>query len=131
MTVVVAGLLIQEGQILIAQRPLDKHMGGCWEFPGGKLERGETPEEALRRELREELDIEVDVGRIYHAVAHSYPEKDVLLLFYRCRLLRGVPRAVEEAQVRWAKKEELDAFHWADADWPVVRQILQDGFDMA
>ena len=127
MIAVVAGLIVRDGKLLIAQRPGDKHMGGRWEFPGGKIEKGESPEAALRRELSEELGIEVKVGRIYHAVMHSYPEKDVLLLFYRCRLISGEPRPIEEADVRWITENEIRSYNWAEADIPAVQWIEHDG----
>lgn len=128
MTVVVAGLMIRDGRLLIARRPDGKHMAGKWEFPGGKIERGETPEEALERELSEELGVTAEVGRVYHAVAHSYAEKDVLLLAYRCRLLSGEPKAIEEAEVRWIEEDDLTAFEWAEADIPIVERLKLDGF---
>ena len=129
MIAVVAGLIVRDGKLLIAQRPGDKHMGGRWEFPGGKIEKGESPEAALRRELSEELGIEVKVGRIYHAVMHSYPEKDVLLMFYRCSLMSGEPRPSEEADVRWIKESEIRSYNWAEADIPAVQWIEHDGLD--
>lgn len=128
MIAVVAGLIVRDGKLLIAQRPGDKHMGGRWEFPGGKIEKGESPEKALARELSEELGIEVKVGRIYHAVMHSYPEKDVLLMFYRCSLISGQPEPIEEADVRWIEEKELRAYDWAEADIPAVQWIEHDGF---
>lgn len=128
MTVVVAGMIIKNDRLLVAQRPADKHMAGKWEFPGGKIERGETPEQALERELYEELGIRTRAGRIYHAVAHSYPEKDILLLFYRCELLYGEPEAIEEADVRWIEEGELSSFDWAAADLPVVNRLCEEGF---
>lgn len=129
MIAVVAGLIVRDGKLLIAQRPGDKHMGGRWEFPGGKIEKGESPEAALRRELSEELGIEVKVGRIYHAVMHSYPEKDVLLMFYRCSLMFGEPQPIEEADVRWIKESEIRLYNWAEADIPAVQWIEHDGLD--
>jgi 8-oxo-dGTP diphosphatase len=128
MIAVVAGLIEKDGRLLIARRPQGKHMAGKWEFPGGKIERGETPEAALERELFEELGIRTESGRIYHAVIHSYPEKDVLLLFYRSRLSAGTPRAIEEAECRWIGEEELDRFDWAPADRPVVNMLAEEGF---
>ena len=130
MTVVVAGLIIRNGRLLIAQRPVGKHMAGKWEFPGGKIERGETPEQAIERELREELGITVRAGREYDAVHHCYPEKEILLLFYRCRLISGEPAAIEEADVRWIAEDELRAFDWAEADRPVIDRIEADGFGL-
>ncbi len=130
MIAVVAGLLVKEGRLLIARRPFGKHMAGKWEFPGGKIERGESPEAALERELLEELGIRTQTGRIYHAVAHSYPEKDVLLLFYRSTLLSGEPCAIEEAEVRWIEEQELQNFDWAQADQPVIERLSEEGFEM-
>lgn len=129
MIAVVAGLIVRDGYLLAARRPGGKHMAGRWEFPGGKLDRGESPEQALFRELREELDVSVTVGRIYHAQAHSYPEKDVLILFYPCRLLEGEPRAVEEAEVRWIKPEQIGDFDWAEADRPVAERLAMVGLN--
>ncbi len=129
MIAVVAGLLVKEGRLLIARRPFGTHMAGKWEFPGGKIERGETPEVALERELFEELGIRTKTGRIYHAVAHSYPEKDVLVLFYRSTLEGGEPRAIEEAEVRWIEEKELENFDWAQADQPVIERLLSAGFE--
>lgn len=128
MIAVVAGLIVREGKLLIARRPEGKHMAGKWEFPGGKIERGETPEEALERELFEELGVRTETGRIYHVIAHSYPEKDVLLLFYASRLVSGEPRPIEEAEIRWIGEEELKLFDWAEADDPLIRLIEKDGF---
>ncbi len=130
MIAVVAGLIVNEGRLLIARRPQGTHMAGKWEFPGGKIERGETPEAALERELSEELGICTRSGRIYHAVLHSYPEKDVLLLFYRSTLLGGTPRAIEEAEFRWIGEAQLAEFDWAPADQPVVNMLLAEGFKM-
>ena len=115
MIAVVAALAERDGKLLIARRPADRHMGGKWEFPGGKLERGETPEEALRRELKEELGVEAAVGRIRAAIPYSYPEKDVLLLFYAARLA-GEPRPIDEAELCWVCPEELGRFDLAPVD---------------
>lgn len=129
MIAVVAGMIVRSGRLLIARRPQGTHMAGKWEFPGGKIERGETPEAALERELFEELGVRTRTGRIYHAVCHSYPEKDVLLLFYRSQLLEGELCAIEEAEIRWISKENLRDFDWAQADRPVVELLEKEGFD--
>ena len=128
MIAVVAALIVQDGKLLIAQRPDGKHMAGKWEFPGGKIEKGETPEAALERELSEELGVKTETGRIYHAIYHSYPEKEILLLFYRSRLIEGCPRAIEEADIRWIDESELRSFDWAEADGPLIDLIAADGF---
>jgi len=125
---VVAALIVKEGKLLIAQRPVGKHMAGKWEFPGGKIEKGETPEQALERELSEELGVRTKTGRIYHAIHHSYPEKEILLLFYRSRLLEGEPSPIEEADIRWIDEGELRGFDWAEADDPLIDLIAEDGF---
>ena len=128
MIAVVAALIVKEGKLLIAQRPVGKHMAGKWEFPGGKIEKGETPEQALERELSEELGVRTKTGRIYHAIHHSYPEKEILLLFYRSRLLEGEPSPIEEADIRWIDEGELRGFDWAEADDPLIDLIAEDGF---
>ncbi len=115
MIAVVAALAARGGKLLIARRPEGRHMGGKWEFPGGKLEKGELPEEALRRELREELGVEACVGRIEAAIPHSYPEKDVLLLFYATEI-EGEPQAIDEAELRWVAPDELAGYDLAPVD---------------
>ena len=124
---VVAALIVREGKLLIARRPEGKHMAGRWEFPGGKLERGESPEEAIEREIREELAASVRAGRVYQAIAYSYPEKDVLLLFYAAAIVSGEPRPVEEAEIRWVTVEELDEYAFAPADERLVQRLKRDG----
>lgn len=126
---VVAALLVKEGRVLVARRPEGRHMAGYWEFPGGKIERGESPQEALAREMREELDIGVRVGRVYQAITYSYPEKNVLLLFYAVSLEEGEPRPVEEAEVRWVRLDELDDMLFAPADQQLIQHLKRDGLE--
>ena len=124
---VVAALIVRDGRLLIARRPEGKHMAGRWEFPGGKLEKGESPEEAIEREIREELAAEIKAGRVYQAIAYSYPEKDVLLLFYAASVVSGEPRPVEEAEIRWITLEELDEYTFAPVDAMLVERLKRDG----
>lgn len=124
---VVAALIVREGRLLIARRPEGRHMAGRWEFPGGKLEKGESPEDAVEREIREELGLDVRAGRIYQAIAYSYPEKDVLLLFYAAAVVSGEPRPIEEAEIRWVTVEELDGYAFAPVDEMLVQRLKRDG----
>src|SRR4030043_2017217 len=87
--IVTAGVIIEKKKVLVAQRMEGALRGRLWEFPGGKVEDGEDPREALRRELKEELDVEVEVGKLFEAVFYSYPEFPLLLLVYCCRVEKG------------------------------------------
>src|ERR1051325_4622706 len=87
-----AGLILREGKLLITQPHADAHLGGLWEFPGGKREPGESFEQCLTRELREELGVDADVGTLFATVTHAYPEKTVYLQFHLCRLRVGEPQ---------------------------------------
>src|SRR5437588_4850713 len=93
-TDVAAALVFRDGKLLITQRHADVHLGGLWEFPGGKREGDETFEACLVREIREELGVEITVGGLFDEVVHAYPEKTVRLKFFVCRLMAGEPRAL-------------------------------------
>ena len=116
MLTVVAGVVERDGRLMLCRRRPEASNGSKWEFPGGKIEPGESPEAALARELKEELDIGVRVGRVADAVYHRYPDRDVLLLFYRCEILDGEPRAVDCSAVEWAAPEALRGYDLAAAD---------------
>jgi 8-oxo-dGTP diphosphatase len=122
--VVVAALIIEQGKILITQRKKDSSRALLWEFPGGKVKEGEEPREALRRELMEELEIEVEVGMIFDAVFYSYPEYPILLLVYRCRVKKGAPKPIACQDVRWVPLRELVKFPMPPADDPVRKHLL-------
>src|SRR5579859_1124197 len=107
---VAAGLVFRRGQLLITQRQLESHLGGLWEFPGGKREQGETFEQCLARELWEELGIEVAVGPLVQTLSHAYPEKTVSLSFYRCELLRGEPQCLGCADLKWITAGQLNDY---------------------
>ncbi|MBO4883848.1 MAG: (deoxy)nucleoside triphosphate pyrophosphohydrolase [Clostridia bacterium] len=125
MIAVTAALAARNGRLLIARRPDGRHMGGRWEFPGGKLEKGELPEDALKRELREELGVEAEIGPIRAAIPYSYPEKDVLLLFYSARL-KGEPRPIDEAALEWVSIGELADYDLAPVDALIAERLTQD-----
>jgi len=120
---VAAGVLEREGTILAARRKRGSHLEGHWEFPGGKLEPGESPEDCLVRELAEEIGVRVRPQEILEVVFHKYPEKSVLLLFYRCELLEGEPQPIECDEVRWVALADLPSLEWAPADVPFVRSL--------
>ena len=122
MLVVAAAVVEREGRVMLCQRLPNAHNGLKWEFPGGKLEAGETPEAALARELREELDIDVAVGRVRDAVFHRYPDRDVLVLFYRCSISSGDPTAVQCNAVAWVKPEDMTCYDFAGADLVFVKR---------
>ena len=122
--IVAAALIIEEGKILVTQRKKDSPHGFLWEFPGGKVKEGEEPREALRRELMEELDVEAEVGMIFDAVFHSYPEFPILLLVYRCRLEKGLLKPIGCHDLRWVTLRELEKLAMPPADDPVRKHLF-------
>ena len=123
-TIIVTAALVKEGQkILITQRREDTHCQLLWEFPGGKVKEGEEPRQALRRELEEELGIEAEVGGMFDAAFHVYPEYPVLLLVYRCGVTQGVPKPLACRDLRWVDLDELAGFPMPPADDPIRRRI--------
>jgi mutator protein MutT len=121
--VVVAGVVCRGESVLLAQRKRGAHLELLWEFPGGKLEEGEGPEQCLAREMKEELGVEVEVGPLMDVLTHRYPERRVLICFYECRLSSGEPRAVECEAVAWVKRSEMLSLRWVPADGPFVRRL--------
>jgi mutator protein MutT len=120
---VAAGLIFRGGKLLITQRRSGDHLGGLWEFPGGKREGDETFEHCLRRELREEIGVEVEVGELLQQIDHDYPEKQVSLHFFYCRILEGEPRPLACPDLRWISKEGLARFEFPAADAALVEKL--------
>lgn len=120
---VAAGLVFRDGRLLITQRHADAHLGGLWEFPGGKREPHETFEECLARELREELGIEVEVRAEIESLTHVYPEKTVHLKFFQCRWTRHEPRLLDCLNFRWVTADELGGYSFPDADARLLRRL--------
>ena len=116
-------LIFRAGKLLIAQRPEKSHLGGLWEFPGGKREAGENFEQCLVREIREELGVEIAVGELFEEVAHDYPDKSVRLKFFLCRLLAGEPQPLDCAAVRWVATAELADFEFPAADARLLEKL--------
>lgn len=123
---VAAALIFREGKLLIAQRYAGAHLGGLWEFPGGKREGNETFEECLRRELREELGIETRVGELIESVTHTYPEKTVHLKFFRCRLQQGEPQPLGCAAFKWVDRQGLPRHDFPAADAQLLSRLGAD-----
>jgi 8-oxo-dGTP diphosphatase len=122
---VAAGLVFRDGKLLIAQRHTEAHLGGLWEFPGGKRETGETYESCLARELREELGIEVEVGALVESLTHEYPEKLVHLQFYHCRWKEHEPQALGCRAFKWVQPHELSLYAFPAADERLLTQLPQ------
>jgi 8-oxo-dGTP diphosphatase len=123
---VAAGILRDgEGKVLITERRCDGPFDGLWEFPGGKIADGETPVEALRRELAEELGIEVADGRPFMDLQHDYPDRSVALTFFLVTDWHGEPRGLEQQGLRWVRVAELDAATLLPADQPVIDALKE------
>jgi len=121
---VVGAVIVQEGRILAARRGPAMSQPDMWEFPGGKIEAGESPEQALRRELVEELGCTVEVGERLESTTHAYDFGSVTLTTYYCRLVAGVAEPTEHSELRWVEPDALGELDWAPADIPAV-QLLQ------
>ncbi|HLK41471.1 MAG TPA: (deoxy)nucleoside triphosphate pyrophosphohydrolase [Polyangiaceae bacterium] len=125
--VVAAAVVVEQGRVLLSQRKAGSHLAGKWEFPGGKVNPGEDPRDAVRRELEEELGIDIEVGEVVDVTFHRYPEarKAVLLLFFEARRRPGsaAPRAVDVADIAWAGPEELAPAHFPPADVAVLEKV--------
>jgi 8-oxo-dGTP diphosphatase len=115
---VVAGAILRDGLLLAARRPLDSPslLAGKWELPGGKVDAGESDQQALVRELREELDVLVEIGDWVGEVPMAQQARIIHLNAYLCHLLQGEPRAVEHAELRWLRRGDMETLDWAAAD---------------
>lgn len=123
--VVAVALIDADGRVLLAQRPPGKQLAGLWEFPGGKLDAGETPEQALVRELKEELGIDTHESCLapFTFASHSYPDFHLLMPLYVCRKWQGVPAPQEGQVLAWVKPERLRDYPMPPADIPLVAML--------
>jgi 8-oxo-dGTP diphosphatase len=124
---VVAALIRDGGRVLVSRRRAYHAMPLLWEFPGGKVEPGESPAAALIREVREELGCSVRVDRIHEVVFHPYAEFDLLMLVYACTITGGVPAPVEVAEVAWIEAARLPTLDLLPADFPLARALATEG----
>jgi 8-oxo-dGTP diphosphatase len=118
-----AALIFRNGKLLITQRHAKSHLGGLWEFPGGKREANETFEDCLAREIHEELGIEISIGKLFEEVTHAYPEKTVRLRFFLCELISGQPQPLGCAAFKWIGKNELADFEFPAADARLLNRL--------
>jgi 8-oxo-dGTP diphosphatase len=124
--IVVGAVIVNDGRVLAAQRRPGGSLPGAWEFPGGKIETGESPQEALAREIREELKVDVNVGSEILSTTHVYEFGIVTLTTFYCELVSGVVQLTEHTAVRWLAPEDLLSVEWAPADVPAVERIRSD-----
>ena len=131
---VAVAVIERAGQILIAQRKLEDSFGGRWEFPGGKLNPGETLEACLIREIQEELGLLIEVGQLIKVVEYSHPHRLIRLHCFSCRVLEGEPQALDCAGWRWVGTSELTQFQFPPASYPIIESLTglprwtKDGF---
>jgi 8-oxo-dGTP diphosphatase len=121
--VVAAALYDRDGRVLIAERPAGKHMAGRWEFPGGKVTEGESEAEALSRELREELGVDVTASRPFMRLAHSYEDRDVELSLWIVESFTGEPKGLDGQRLKWVRPSCLQNEDILEADRPFVQAI--------
>lgn len=123
---VVAALIRKDKQVLITERWPNKHMGLTWEFPGGKVETGESDQQALKRELMEELGIDVEVGSCCFQTTYTYSNKEVHLSIYRCNITKGTPQALDVKSLEWITQGALGSRPFPPADLIFVQELIAD-----
>lgn len=122
---VVTGLIRKNGKVLVGQRPVGHSLAGQWEFPGGKIEKGESPEVALIRELDEELGIEAEVGALKLASTHSYGDTGIVILFFEILFWKGEPKTKHHMDLRWVEPAELPSLAIPDANKKILPRIIE------
>ena len=125
-TEVVAALIWDGDRFMICQRPAHKARGLLWEFVGGKVEAGETGEQALIRECREEIAVELSVGDVFMEVLHEYPDLTVHLTLYNASIAKGMPRKLEHNDIRWITPDEIPDYDFCPADVEILAAIIKN-----
>jgi mutator protein MutT len=126
-----AGLIWRDGRLLIAKRPEGSHLAGFWEFPGGKQEKGETLKECLRREIREELGIEIKPQKRIFSIDYEYESKAISLHVFQCCLMSGNPEPLECASVKWVHPRDLVRYRFPPPDQAIIKFLRDCGEDYA
>ncbi|MCB0422767.1 MAG: 8-oxo-dGTP diphosphatase MutT [Bdellovibrionales bacterium] len=116
-------MIRKENQVLLGQRPESGSLAGAWEFPGGKIEIGESPEEALHRELNEELGINAEIGSLKFSITHQYGDVGILLLFFEVHYWKGEPKTKHHNEIKWVPISSLDDIHLPEANKKALDQI--------
>ena len=124
-TEVVAALIWDENRFMICQRPAHKARGLLWEFVGGKVEAGETKEQALIRECREELAVTLSVGEVFMDVVHEYPDLLVHLTLFHASIAEGVPQKLEHNDIKWITSREIPDYEFCPADEEILKRIIE------
>lgn len=122
---VVAALIWDDDQFMICQRPAHKARGLLWEFVGGKVEPGETKEQALIRECREELAVTLSVGEVFMEVVHEYPDMTVQLTLFHAAIAEGVPQKLEHNDIKWITPDEIPQYEFCPADVEILKKIME------
>ena len=120
---VTAAILMKDNRVLIAQRAYGENLAGKWEFPGGKIERGETPQECLKREIREELDVDIEVSDFFGDSIYAYHSGTIKLIAFWCKWISGDFTLKVHSQIAWVNHDELDLYDFAPADIPLVEKL--------
>ena len=126
MTPVVAAVIERDDRFFLTRRHAGTHLEGLWEFPGGKVDAGETHQEALRREIREELGATIEVHDLVFEITHEYPDRTIMLFFYRCTLT-GEPRPLLGQEMRWVRRQELPSLGFPPADGELITLLTESG----
>ncbi len=127
MIITVVAAIIRRAELILITRRFDHvHLPGLWEFPGGKVEPGETLADGLKREILEEIGVKIDVGSECVRVDHDYPSKSVRLHFFNCTILEGEPQAKEVADFRWIRPSELSRFQFPEADRELIQRLREE-----
>lgn len=127
MVEVVAALIRDKGKFMICQRPANKSRALLWEFVGGKVERGETKQQSLVRECREELGVTVAVGDVYYEVTHEYPDITVHLTLFEAQIILGVPQMLEHNDIKWISPSEISDYEFCPADKDILKKLAEQG----